>query len=214
MNKKFYFIGSEDLKHNLERSLILIGYKIEDFIGWDVDSPIIYQLEKVDSLSFHIPDNLLIVTNNDKLKDYNNPNIFYYQINNLKFTFSRFIINYFQRLCSKPSDFYENKEAVNLLYNQQTRDLDNLAGYLNIKNRHTIKKLKYSEHLSEQPVKTIVYFESPEKPFVIKKKLLTIYNGYSSKQKKELRSLNPSVPKLFISKIDKSTINKILKYLN
>jgi hypothetical protein len=214
MNKKIYFIGSDDLKNNLERSLILIGWKIDDFVGWNVDSPIIYQLEKVDSLSFHIPDNLLIVTNNDKLKDYNNSNIFYYKMNTLKFSFSRFIINYFQRQYSKPSDFYENKEAVNLLYNQQTIYLDNLIGYINVKNRHIIKKLKYSEHLSEQPIKTIVYFESPEKPFFMKNKLLTIYNGYSRKQKKELRSLNPSVPKLFINKINESTINKILKYLN
>jgi hypothetical protein len=215
MNKKIYFIGSKDLKDTLERSLQLIGWKIEDFIGWNVDDLIIYQLEKVDIPSFHIPDNLLIITKNNKLIEYNNTNIFYYnQLNNLKFNFSRFIINYFQRLNNRPSDFYENKEVVNLLYNRQTRDLDNLVANINIKNSHIIKKFKYSDHLSEQPVKTLVYIEYPEKPIIIKNKILTIYKGYTLAQKKELKGKNPLVPKLFINKVDKSAIKKILKYLN
>lgn len=215
MNKKIYFIGNEDLKNNLERSLQLIGWTIVDFIGWDVDSLIIYQLDRVDIPSFHIPDNLLIVTKNNKLTEYNNTNIFYYnQMNNLKFTFSRFIIKYYQKLNNKPSDFYENKEVVNLLYNQQTNDLENLATTISRKNRHIIKKFRYSEYLSEQPIKTIVYIESPEKPLIIKNYSLTIYKGYNRTQKKELKGLNPLAPKLFINKINKSTINKILKYLN
>lgn len=214
MDKKIYFIGSEDLKNNLERSLQLIGWKIDEFIGWNVDNPIVYQLEKVDILSFHIPDNLLIITNNNELKDFNNTNIFYYQKNNLKFTFSRFIINYLQRINNKPSDFYDNKEVVHLLYNQLTTDLENLTTTISRKNRYILKKLKYSEYLSEQPIKTIVYIESPEKPIIMKNKLLTIYKGYNRSQKKELKSQNPLAPKLFINKIDKTTIKKILKYLN
>lgn len=135
-------------------------------------------------------------------------------MNNLKFTFSRFIIKYYQKLNNKPSDFYENKEVVNLLYNQQTNDLENLATTISRKNRHIIKKFRYSEYLSEQPIKTIVYIESPEKPLIIKNYSLTIYKGYNRTQKKELKGLNPLAPKLFINKINKSTINKILKYLN
>ncbi len=214
MNKKIYFIGSPDLRENLEMSLQLIGWKIEDFVGWNVDSLIIYQLEKVDVPSFYIPNNLLIVTNNKKLKDIDNSNIFYYHSNNLRFRFSRFIIEYVQRQTNKSSDFYDNKEVINLLYNQQTNDLEKLLTHLNIKNRYIIRKLKYSDYLSEQPIKTLVYFDYPEKPIMIKNRVLTIYKGYTRAQKKELKGQNPLAPKLFINKIDKSTIKKILKHLN
>ncbi|KAF0092308.1 MAG: hypothetical protein FD141_492 [Fusobacteria bacterium] len=213
MNKKIYFIGSEDLRNYLERSLQLIGWKIEDFIGWNVDSLIIYQLEQVDIPSFHLPDNLLIVTNNKKLKDYNNTNIFYYQINNLRFTFSRFIIEYIQRQTNKPSDFYDSKEVINLLYTCQSSNLENLVTHINKNNRYEVRKLKYSNHLAEQPIKTIIYMEAPEKSIIITN-LLTIYRGYTWIQKKELKGQNPLAPKLFINKIDKSTTNKILKLLN
>lgn len=213
MNKKIYFIGSEDLKDKIERSLQLIGWKIEDFIGWNVDSLIIYQLEKIDVPSFHIPDNLLIVTNNKKLKSNNHSNIFYYQINNLKFTFSRFIIEYIQKQNNKPSDFYDSKEIVNLLYTHKTSNLESLVTQMNKNNYYEIRNLKYSNHLAEQPIKTIVYMEAPEKS-IIKTNLLTIYIGYTWVQKKELKGQNPLAPKLFINKIDKSSTNKILKLLN
>lgn len=214
MDKKIYFIGNEELKNNLESSLQLIGWKIDEFIGWNVDNPILYQLESVDIPSFHIPDNLLIITSNIKLKDYQNTNIFYYQINNLKFTFSRFILEYVHRINNTASDFYDNKEVVNLLFNQRTSDLEDLASNIISKQMYILNKMKYSEYLSEQPVKTILYLESPEKPIIMKNNMLTIYKGYNRSQKKELKSQNPLVPKLFINKINKSSIKKILKYLN
>lgn len=214
MDKKIYFIGNEVLKNNLESSLQLIGWKIDEFIGWNVDNPILYQLESVDIPSFHIPDNLLIITSNIKLKDYQNTNIFYYQINNLKFTFSRFILEYVHRINNTASDFYDNKEVVNLLFNQRTSDLEDLASNIISKQIYNLNMMKYSEYLSEQPVKTILYLESPEKPIYMKNNMLTIYKGYNRSQKKELKSQNPLVPKLFINKINKSSIKKILKYLN
>lgn len=214
MDKKIYFIGNEELKNNLESSLQLIGWQIDEFIGWNVDNPILYQLESVDIPSFHIPDNLLIITSNIKLKDYQNTNIFYYQINNLKFTFSRFILEYVHRINNIASDFYDNKEVVNLLFNQRTSDLEDLASNIISKQMYILNKMKYSEYLSEQPVKTILYLESPEKPIIMKNNMLTIYKGYNRSQKKELKSQNPLVPKLFINKINKSSIIKILKYLN
>lgn len=214
MDKKIYFIGNEELKNNLESSLQLIGWQIDEFIGWNVDNPILYQLESVDIPSFHIPDNLLIITSNIKLKDYQNTNIFYYQINNLKFTFSRFILEYVHRINNIASDFYDNKEVVNLLFNQRTSDLEDLASNIISKQMYILNKMKYSEYLSEQPVKTILYLESPEKPIIMKNNMLTIYKGYNRSQKKELKSQNPLVPKLFINKINKSSIKKILKYLN
>lgn len=213
MDKKVYFIGSENLRNYLERSLQLIGWKIEYFIGWNVDNLIIYQLENVDIPTFHIPDNLLIVTNNQKLKDFNNTNIFYYQNNNLRFTFSRFIIEYIKRQTNKPSDFYDSKEIINLLYSKKTNNLDNLVTHMKKNNRYKIRKLKYSNYLAEQPIKTLVYMEAPDK-IIINANLLTIYIGYTWAQKKELKGQNPLAPKLFINKIDKSTTNKILKLLN
>lgn len=213
MNKKICFIGNEELRNNLESSLQLIGWEITEFIGWDVDNLIVYQLEKVDIPSFHIPENLLIITNNIKLKNFNNTNIFYYQMSNLKFTFSRFILDYVQRITSKPSDFYDNKEIVNLLYNQQTIDLEYLRASISKNNRHILNMMKYSEYLSEQPIKTILYMEAPEKPMIMKNDILTIYKGYNSLQKKELKSQNPLAPKLFINKINKTTIKKILKII-
>lgn len=213
MNKKIYFIGSEDLKDKIERSLQLIGWKIEEFIGWNVDNLIIYQLEKIDVLSFHMPENLLIITNNKKLKDSNHNNIFYYQINTLRFNFSRFIIEYIKNQTNKPYDFYNSKETIHLLYSRPSRDLDNLVTQMNNNNRYEIRRLKYTNSLAEQPVKTIIYIEAPEKS-IIKTNLLTIYKGYTWLQKKELKGKNPLAPKLFINKIDKSTTNKIIKRLN
>ena len=110
MNKKIYFLGSRELRNELEKSLQLIGWQIEDFIGWHVKDFIIYQLEKVDVHSLHIPDNLLILTSNIVFKDTDNSNIFYYQINNLKFSFPKFI--------AKQLQAQNNKEPLRDLYYQ------------------------------------------------------------------------------------------------
>lgn len=213
MNKKIYFIGSQELKCELEKSLQLIGWQIEEFIGWQVDGIIIYQLEKVDITTFHIPDNLIILTNNNKIKDINKPNIFYYQIHNLRFSFSKFIVNHIRVQKNKPTDFYDTREPVNLLYTYLSNDLDNLVNLLNRNRRYVIRKLKYSAYLLEQPVKTLLYIEAPDKPKKMTTKLITIYKGFNKAQKKELKGLNPLVPKLFINKINKSTSRKILKHL-
>ena len=213
MNKKIYFLGSRNLRNELEKSLELIGWRIEDFIGWHVRDFIIYQLEKVDYPSFHIPDNLLILTSNAKLKNTDNPNIFYYQMNNLKFSFPKFIVKQLQLQKNKPMDFYDTREPVNLLYDYLSKDLEKLITLLNMNRKYVIKKLKFSHFLTEQPIKTLIYIESPEKPKKITAKIITIYNGYNKAQKKELKGLNPLVPKLFINKINKSTSRKILKHL-
>lgn len=213
MNKKIYFLGSRDLRNELEKSLELIGWRIEDFIGWHVKDFIIYQLEKVDVPSFHIPDNLLILTSNIMLKDTDKPNIFYYQMNNLKFSFPKFIIKQLQVQKNKPSDFYDTREPVNLLYDYLTKDLETLISLLNMNRKYVIRKLKFSHSLTEQPIKTLIYIETPEKPKKMSTKIMTIYKGFNTAQKKELKGLNPLVPKLFINKINKSTSRKILKQL-
>lgn len=214
MDKKIYFIGNLELKENLERSLQLVGWKIEDFIGWHVENIIIYQLENIDVTTFHMPENLIIVTSNQKLKDFNKTNIFCFQNNNIKFQFSRYIIEYLKRQKNIGTDFYDSREEINLLYINQTHALEELKTQINRSNLFNIRLLKYRIQLEDQPIKTLMYFEAPENPIVLKNNILTIYKGYSSEQKKELKGLNPLAPKLFVNKMNKSTINKILKYLN
>ncbi len=214
MNKKVYFIGSETLKEKLRKGIVLLGWDLENFIGWDVKDLIIYELNNIDNYKFHIPENLLIITNNISLKDTGNTHIFFYQNNELKFNFSKFLLSHLQKEIKPVTNFYDTREEVRILYLNHTKDLKELLKLLSTNKKYLFKVFKYSNYFADQPVRSLIYTDEKILKSCYNFELPTIYKGLNFVQKKELKRINPLVPKIFINNINKSALRKILKHLN
>lgn len=210
MKQKIYFIGSDNLKDKLSKGVALLGWSLTDFVGWQVKDLILYEINNVDTHLFHIPKNLLVITNNIKLKDTGNPNIFYYQNNDLKFSFPKFLLSHQNKKIEKSVDFYENLEEIRILYFRHTKGLKELLEKLSKSKRYSFKEYKFSKCLTDEPTRTLLYTEE----FRENIKIPTIYNGLSPSQKKELKKFNPLVPKIFINKINNTTYRKVINFLN
>ncbi len=214
MNKNIYFIGSETTKDYVSSGVLLLGLNLKDFVGWHVNNIIIYELNNIDTCLFHIPENLLIITNNIKLKDTHNKHIFYHQKNEFKFSFSKFLFNHLKKDIKTPTNFYDIREEVRILYLDPTKELENLLKLL-VNNKHYLfKNFRYSKYLSDQPVKTLIYIDETKFNSLKSYNLPTIYKGLNSAQKKELKRINSLVPKIFINKINRFSLRKILNLLN
>ncbi|MDD2370979.1 MAG: hypothetical protein PHQ32_03140 [Firmicutes bacterium] len=214
MNKIIYYIGSETLKEKVSKGLQLLGWHVEDFIGWEVNNLIIYELNNIDTSSFHIPENLIIITNNINLKDTGNTHIFYHQNHELKFQFSKFLLPHLKKDIIKPENFYDNREELRILYFEHSKDLDNLTNLLSNNKKYLLIKAKYSKYLADQPIKTLIYAEQSKIDSCKNIKLPTIYKGLNFTQKKELKKINPLVPKIYINEINRLAVRKILNYFS
>ena len=214
MEKTIYYLGSPEIGRELLKGLQIIGWKLESFKGWDVHSPIIYQLSNIEVDKLFIPDNLLIITNNPEFKKTNNRSIFYLNGVNLGINFSRFLLQFIKGINKSFTNFYDSREVVNLLYFRESSNSDKLFGILEKSKQHLIRKFKFSNYQLEQPVKTLIFIENFNCPSIRWSNIPSICLNFNKKQKKELKSQNPLVPKLFINKINKSTIKKILHLLD
>lgn len=214
MKNKIYFIGNEELKERLGESLQLIGWSLLEFCSWQTGQTIIYQLEKVEELNCHIPDNLLIVTANPRLKESHPESVFKYdEMTDIGFSFARFILERSKEWKDSQRDFYDNREKVAILYLSTHKELGKLMDFLK-KDRHFLfQKKAYNRARAEQPLRTLIYLEAPEMPSFLIYGLPLICRGYEREQKKELKKKYPSVPIIFINKADPYSIRRIRRLL-
>ena len=214
MKNKIYFIGNEELRERLAESLLLIGCTLDQLRNWDTGQTVIYQLENIDELSCHIPDNLLIVTKNTGLKESIPESVFKYdETCDMGFSFARFILERIKQRKDSPSDFYDNREKVAILCLSPHKELEKLMNFLERDRHFLFQKKVYNRSRTKLPQRTLIYLEAPEMPSFLDHGLPLVCRGYNMTQKKELKKNYPSVHIIFINNVSLSSSRKVRRLL-